>query len=364
MEEKDIEYMERAIALAELGKGWVNPNPLVGAVIVKDGRVIGEGWHERFGGMHAERNAFARCQEDPSGATLYVTLEPCCHYGKTPPCTEAVIAHRIARVVVGLPDPNPLVGGKGIEALQKAGITVDIGVGEEKIREQNRVFLKYITTRRPWIVMKTAMTLDGKIAAFTGDSRWVTGEEARLRVQHMRCAYMGIMVGAGTVKADDPLLTCRLEEEVRQPVRIVVDSKAGLDLQCRLVKTAKQYRTIVAHTFRARQQDLLALQQAGIETLLCREEDYRVAPASLAEKLGEAGIDSVLLEGGGELNEAFLRAGLIDEVCVFIAPKMIGGREAKTPVGGKGFEKMSQAVELKDVKVEIVGKDVLVRGRL
>lgn len=364
MEKKDIEYMDRAIALAEKGKGRVNPNPLVGAVIVKDDRIIGEGWHERFGGLHAERNAFARCQEDPSGATLYVTLEPCCHYGKTPPCTEAVIAHKIARVVVGLVDPNPLVGGKGIGALQQAGITVKTGVCEEKIREQNRVFLKYITTHAPWIVMKTAMTLDGKIAAFTGDSRWVTGEEARCRVQEMRHTYMGIMVGAGTVKADDPLLTCRLEGEVRQPLRIVVDSKAALDIHCRLVGTARQYRTIVAHTSQAPAKNLLALQQAGIETFLCREEEHRVAPADLVKKLGKAGIDSVLLEGGGELNEAFLRAGLIDEVFAFIAPKLIGGRNAKTPVGGEGFEKMSQAVELKDVKVEMVGKDVLVRGKV
>ena len=219
--------MNRARILADRGRGWVNPNPLVGAVIVKDGRIIGEGWHERYGGLHAERNAFKQCTEDPAGATLYVTLEPCCHYGKTPPCTEAVIENRIARVVVGLLDPNPLVAGKGIEMLRKAGIVVETGVEEEKLREQNRVFLKYITTRRPWIVMKTAMTLDGKIAAYTGDSHWVTGEESRKKVQEMRSVLMGIMVGSGTVKADDPLLNCRLKGEVRQPVRIIVDSTAA-----------------------------------------------------------------------------------------------------------------------------------------
>lgn len=364
MEEKDIGYMNRAIELAEKGKGWVNPNPLVGAVIVKDDRIIGEGWHERFGGSHAERNALACCSENPSGATLYVTLEPCCHHGKTPPCTDAVIAHGIARVVVGIEDPNPLVSGKGIEALRLAGITVETGVGEEKIREQNRVFLKYITTRTPWIIMKTAMTLDGKIASFSGDSRWVTGEEARCRGQELRHICMGIMVGAGTVSADNPLLTCRLGDEVRQPVRIVVDSCARLDMHCRLVETAGQYRTIVAHTSMAPEKKIFALRKAGVETLLCGEEECRVNPGDLTAKLGEAGIDSVLLEGGGELNEAFLRAGLIDEVFVFIAPKLIGGRNAVTPVGGRGFGKMSEAVNLSDVRVEMVGRDLLVRGRV
>ena len=217
METKDIEYMNRAIALARKGTGWVNPNPLVGAVLVKDGRIIGEGWHERCGGLHAERNAFRNCRESAEGATLYVTLEPCCHYGKTPPCTEAVIENRIARVVVGLTDPNPLVAGKGIAQLRAAGIEVVAGVEEAAIRDLNRVFLKYITTGLPWVVLKTAMTLDGKIAAYTGDSKWVTGEAARHRVQEMRSEHMAIMAGIGTVRADDPLLNCRLEGDVRQP---------------------------------------------------------------------------------------------------------------------------------------------------
>ena len=331
-------------------------------MIVKDGRIIGEGWHERYGGLHAERNAFKQCTEDPAGATLYVTLEPCCHYGKTPPCTEAVIENRIARVVVGLLDPNPLVAGKGIEMLRKAGIVVETGVEEEKLREQNRVFLKYITTRRPWIVMKTAMTLDGKIAAYTGDSHWVTGEESRKKVQEMRSVLMGIMVGSGTVKADDPLLNCRLKGEVRQPVRIIVDSTAAIATDSQLVRTADRYRTLVAHTSRADAGKLVQLQQKGVETILCPGCDNRVDLQALTTKLGQAGIDSVLLEGGGELNEAFLRQGLVDEVYAFIAPKLIGGKDAKTPVEGKGIAWMKEAIALQSVSIEKVGEDFLIKG--
>lgn len=364
MEKEDIEYMNRAIELAVKGKGWVNPNPLVGALIVKEDRVIGEGWHERYGGLHAERNAFAHCEEDPAGATLYVTLEPCCHYGKTPPCTEAIIEHKIARVVVGLTDPNPLVAGKGIELLRKAGIEVIAGVEKEKIQEQNRIFLKYITTRKPWLVLKTAMTLDGKIAAYTGDSRWVTGENARRKVQDMRRTYMGIMVGIGTVLADDPLLNCRLEGDVRQPVRIIVDSRARLELSSQLVGTAKQYRTIVAHTLQAEENKLKTLQQHGVETWLCKELNGRVNLNDLVGKLGEAGLDSILLEGGGTLNETFLRAGLVDEIYAFVAPKIIGGTAAKTPVEGQGIAKMADAIQLKEICCEKIGEDVLLRGKL
>lgn len=361
---EDIRYMNRAIELADRGKGWVNPNPLVGAVLVRDGRIIGEGWHERCGGLHAERNAFRYCHGNPEGASLYVTLEPCCHYGKTPPCTEAIIEHGIARVVVGLTDPNPLVAGKGIEALRNAGIEVVTGVEEEKIRAQNRVFLKYITTGMPWVVMKTAMTLDGKIAAYTGDSRWVTGEDARRKVQDMRRTYMGIMVGAGTVKADNPMLNCRLEEEVRQPVRIVVDSGAGLEPDCKLVETAGQYRTIVAHTRRAPAEKLSVLRERGVELLFCPEKDHRVDLKALLKQLAVLEIDSVLLEGGGQLNESFLKDGLVDEVYAFIAPKIIGGKEAKTSVEGQGIARMKDAVLMQDVVIERVGEDILIRGRV
>lgn len=364
MEMTDQQYMQRAIGLANRGLGRVNPNPLVGAVIVKEGRIIGEGWHEYYGGLHAERNAFLHCSEDTAGATMYVTLEPCCHYGKTPPCTEAVIEHRIARVVVGMKDPNPLVAGKGIALLRSAGIEVVTGVEEATIREQNRIFLKYITTGRPWVVMKTAMTLDGKIATRTGDSRWVTGEAARNRVQQMRSEYMGIMVGIGTVLADDPLLNCRLEGEVRQPVRIVVDSRLRIPEDSQLVRTAAAYRTILAYTERNNQEKLDRLTLLGVEPVHCLVKENRVDLEDLLHILGGKGIDAVLLEGGGELNESFLQQGLVDEVAAFIAPKLIGGREAKTPVEGRGVDRMSEAIVLQQVSLEKVGEDILVRGRV
>lgn len=362
-DETDRTYMLRAMELAERGKGRVNPNPLVGAVIVKEGKVIGEGWHEQYGGLHAERNAFRNCRENAAGATLYVTLEPCCHYGKTPPCTEAILEHKIRRVVIGLKDPNPLVAGKGIKILQEAGMDVVAGIEEEKLKEQNRIFLKYITTRRPWVTLKTAMTLDGKIAAYTGDSKWVTGEKARERVQRMRKEHMGIMVGVGTVMADDPLLTCRLEGNVRQPVRIVVDSRLRASAGCRLVRTARDYRTLWVCLPEAGEEKKNSLRKAGVEVLVCRQKDGRVDVRDLLEQLGQSGIDSLLLEGGGELNYSFAENGLIDEVYAFIAPKFIGGREAKTSVEGQGKAKMDEALEWKYIRTEKVGEDVLLRAR-
>ena len=363
MEDIDRMYMRLAMSLAERGKGFVNPNPLVGAVIVRDDRVVAEGWHERYGGLHAERNAFKNCVEDPKGATLYVTLEPCCHYGKTPPCTEAILEAGIARVVVGLTDPNPLVAGKGLQILKDAGIEIVTGVEEEVLKQQNRVFLKYITTKMPWVVMKTAMTLDGKIAACTGDSKWVTGEEARQRVQQMRAEYMAIMAGAGTVKADNPMLNCRLKGEHRQPVRIIVDSKAAIDGDTNIVKTALEFRTIVAHTVKAEPAKLKRLVEAGVETLSCEELGGKVDMSHLLKQLGALGIDSVLLEGGGELNYSCLEGGLVDEVFAFIAPKLIGGRDAKTPVEGDGLHRMNDAVHLERLALEQVGEDILINGR-
>lgn len=361
--EADRQFMLRAMELAERGKGFVNPNPLVGALIVRGDRIIGEGWHEYYGGLHAERNAFKNCIEDPRGATLYVTLEPCCHHGKTPPCVDAVIEQGIARVVVGLKDPNPLVAGKGLEKLVNAGIEVVTGVEEEALREQNRVFLKYIATGLPWVALKTAMTLDGKIAAFTGDARWVTGDDARLRVHRMRSEYMGIMVGSGTVKTDDPLLNCRLEGEHRQPVRIVVDSKASVAFDSQVVRTARVFPLLVAHTVQADEEQLEMIQEAGGGTLLCEEKDGRVDITDLLKKLGARGIDSVLLEGGGELNYTFVKAGVIDEVYAFIAPKIVGGRTAKTPVEGEGFKRMGEALELSPFAVEAIGRDILLMAR-
>ena len=360
--QEDIEYMRRAMELAERGVGFTNPNPMVGAVIVKGGKVIGEGWHERCGEWHAERNAFKNCTAPAEGATMYVTLEPCCHYGKTPPCTEAIIEHGIARVVVGMEDPNPLVAGKGIALLREAGIEGVCGVEEEALREQNRVFLKYISTKLPWVAMKTAMTLDGKIATRTGDSKWITGAEARAYVHELRHRFMAIVVGIGTAVADDPLLNCRIEGRgVRQPIRVVVDSNARLSLDSQLVKTAGEYRTIVAHTRFAPEERVKALREAGVEMLLCKEKEGLVDVRNLLELLGQSGIDSILLEGGGSLNYTFLAEGLADELYAFIAPKIVGGMNAKTPVEGAGMEKMADAINLELENVLNIGHDVLLK---
>ena len=361
----DKYYMQKALELAERGAGFVNPNPLVGALLVKEGRIIGEGWHTHYGGAHAERAALKSCTESTESATMYVTLEPCCHYGKTPPCTEAIIESGITRVVAAMQDPNPRVAGKGFDQLRAAGIEVVVGIEEEFAREQNRVFLKYITTKKPWITLKCAMTLDGKIATHTGDSRWITGTESRIRVHEMRSRHTAILTGIGTLIADDPMLNVRLERQnLRQPIRVVADSSAQTPLDSQLVKTADSYRTIVAHTTSAKDNNLELLRRTGVETLLCKESSGVVDIDDLCLKLGEMKIDSLLLEGGGAINYNFLQAGVVDEVYAFIAPKIVGGVSAKTPVEGRGAELMSSAIELSSVEVERIDDDILITGRI
>ncbi len=371
--------MRRAIELAKKGGGYVHPNPLVGCVVVNDGEIIAEGYHEKYGEYHAERNALTRCQSETKGASLYVTLEPCCHYGKTPPCTEIIIEKGIKKVYVGILDPNPLVAGKGVKRLQDAGIDVEVGLCADEIRELNKVFLKYITTKRPYVIMKTAMTLDGKIAAFTGDSKWVTNDESRKMVHQLRSEMAGVIVGIGTVLADDPMLTCRLEGNYHQPIRIVVDSNLRIPVDSQLVKTAKEYRTIVATTvisteaerngeisFNCRRflDSLRSLEMTGLDVIQCTEKDNHVDINDLMTKLGAMGIDSLLLEGGGTLNAAFLEAGCVDEVLAFIAPKIIGGADAKTPVSGKGIDKMSEAINLQDIDIQNINGDILIKGKI
>ena len=380
--EKDIEFMRRAIELAKKGGGYVHPNPLVGCVVVKDGEIIAEGYHEKYGEFHAERNALLRCQSETKGASLYVTLEPCCHYGKTPTCTEIIIEKGIKKVFVGILDPNPLVAGKGVKILQDAGIEVEVGLCEDEIRELNKVFLKYITTKRPYVIMKTAMTLDGKIAAFTGDSRWVTNEHSRKLVHQLRSEMAGVIVGIGTVLADDPMLNVRLEGNPHQPIRIVVDSNLRIPIDSQLVKTAKEYRTIVAYCHFDRsvaersevekssindneQKGFLdKLEMTEMELLECQSNKNHVDINDLVSKLGAMGIDSLLLEGGGTLNAAFLEAGCVDEVWAFIAPKIIGGEGAKTPVSGKGIAKMNNAIQLQNIDIQNINVDILIKGKI
>lgn len=371
--------MRRAIELAKKGGGFVHPNPLVGCVVVNDGAIIAEGYHEKYGEYHAERNALTRCNTETKGASLYVTLEPCCHYGKTPPCTEIIIEKGIKKVFVGILDPNPLVAGKGVKMLQEAGIEVEVGLCENEIREMNKVFLKYITTKKPYVIMKTAMTLDGKIAAHTGDSKWVTNEESRKMVHELRSELAGVIVGIGTVLADDPMLTCRLEGNHHQPVRIVVDSNLRIPVDSQLVKTAREYRTIVATTVISTEAErngeisfncrifldsLRLLEMTGVEVLECQSKNNHVDINDLITKLGSMGIDSLLLEGGGTLNAAFLEAGCVDEVWTFIAPKIIGGEGAKTPVSGKGIDKMSEAINLQNIDIQNINGDILIKGKI
>ena len=354
----DQNYMLQAIQLAKQGEGWTNPNPMVGAVIVKNGRIIGKGYHKKCGELHAERNAIASLTESAEGATIYVTLEPCCHYGKTPPCTEAIIELKIKRVVIGSRDPNPKVSGKGIKMLQEAGIEVIEDFMREECDRLNPVFFHYITTKTPYVVMKYAMTLDGKIATKTGASKWITGEAARAEVQHMRHRYMGIMAGIGTVLADDPMLNVRVEGW-KSPIRILCDSGLRIPLDGQIVKSAGKYRTIVAYADSENTEaKRKRLHEMGVETICCPDENNQVDLKKLMKYLGEEGIDSILLEGGGTLNDSALRAGIVQEVQAFIAPKLFGGMNSKTPVEGIGVRFPSEAVKLKCTDICQIGEDI------
>ena len=354
----DQEYMLRAIQLAKKGEGWTNPNPMVGAVIVKDGKIIGEGYHKKYGELHAERNAIASLTESAEGAVIYVTLEPCCHHGKTPPCTEAIIEQKIRKVVIGSRDPNPKVAGKGVQMLREAGVTVVEDFMREECDQLNPVFFHYITTKTPYVVMKYAMTLDGKIATKTGASKWITGEAARAEVQHMRHRYMGIMAGIGTVLADDPMLNVRVEGW-KSPIRILCDSGLRIPLDGQIVKSAGKYRTIVAYADSENTEaKRKRLHEMGVETICCPDENNQVDLKKLMKYLGEEGIDSILLEGGGTLNDSALRAGIVQEVQAFIAPKLFGGMNSKTPVEGIGVRFPSEAVKLKCTDICQIGEDI------
>ena len=358
---QDEEFMQEALRLARNAAGRTSPNPLVGAVIVREGRIVGAGWHRKAGTPHAEIHALNMAGNLAKGATLYVTLEPCSHYGRTGPCAEAVVKAGIKRVVIGMGDPNPKVAGKGIAILERAGIEVRCGVLEDEARALNEVFLKWIATQKPFVVLKTAMSLDGKIATHTGKSQWITGEAARQRVHEYRDTYDGIMVGIGTVLADNPSLTARLPDgQGKNPVRIVVDSKARTPLDAKLV-TDGAALTIIAVTAKAPQERVQALKDKGVAIMVVGDGE-QVDMDLLMRKLGEMEICSVFVEGGGQVNFSLLKAGLVDKVHAFIAPKLIGGREALTPVEGEGFAELTEAVELERTTVETIGQDILLTG--
>lgn len=355
------QYMFEAIELAKKGAGRVSPNPLVGAVIVKNGKIIGKGYHEMYGSNHAEVNAFKNATEDVAGADMYVTLEPCSHYGHTPPCAKAIIEHNIKRVYVGLKDPNPKVAGNGINMLRNAGIEVIENYCEEECRNLNQVFLKYITTKRPYVVLKYAMTLDGKIATYNGDSKWVSCDASRNKVQRMRNDLKAIMVGINTVLSDDPSLTCRIDGGIN-PIRIIVDSSLKIPLNAKVLNINNDSQCIIATTKLADSAKIDKLKAQGAIVLVCNEKNNNVDLSDLMDKLGEMSIDSILLEGGGTLNYSALSENLVDCVCAYVAPKLIGGKDALTPIEGKGIELMKDAIDLNNITYDIVDNDILIKG--
>ena len=359
---KEETCMELALELALKGCGRVNPNPLAGAVVVKDGRIIGRGYHAVFGGLHAERDALASCTESPEGADLYVTLEPCCHHGKQPPCTDAILESRIRRVFVGSADPNPLVRGRGVALLRARGVEVIEGVLRERCDEINRPFFHYIQTGLPYVILKYAMTLDGKTASFTGASRWITGEEARRRVHEDRNRFAAILVGSGTVLTDDPLLTCRIPGG-RNPLRVICDTSLRTPLQSQIAATACRIPTLLATGCgdAQRQKPYLDL---GFEVAALPKRDGQVDLKALMRLLGGRGIDSVLMEGGAALGWSAVKSGIVNRVQAYISPRLLGGQTAPTPVGGQGFSCPDEALRLAAPTIRRLGRDLLLESEV
>jgi diaminohydroxyphosphoribosylaminopyrimidine deaminase/5-amino-6-(5-phosphoribosylamino)uracil reductase len=359
---QEYEMMRRALELAEFGRGLVEPNPLVGAVLVRDGHVVGEGWHPRFGSAHAEIVALQAAGGRARGATLYVTLEPCCHTGKTPPCVDAILHAGVSRVVAAMADPFPAVSGQGIEALRSAGVAVDVGLLEPEARALNAPYLKLLRTGRPWVIAKWAMTLDGKIATRTGDSKWITSEESRRLVHALRGRVDAIVVGIATVLADDPLLTAR-PPGPRSATRIILDRRLRLPLGSQLVRTAREAPVLIAYDPQTDLAAVRALQAAGCECLPRPEQGDHGQILGLLDELGRRRFTNVLVEGGSGVLGSFFAADEIDEVWAFVAPKLIGGKVGPVPVGGEGVRLVSDASQLEALTVESIGPDVLLRGR-
>lgn len=357
------EYMKLALELAKKGLGRTSPNPAVGAVVVKDGEVVGKGFHRRAGEDHAEVVALKEAGEKAEGAELYVTLEPCSHYGKTPPCTQAIIASGIKKVYAAVLDPNPLVSGKGIKRLRECGIEVEVGLLHEEAWEINEAFFHYITKGRPFVALKMAMTLDGKIATRSRDSKWVTGEKAREFVHRLRNTYDAVLVGIGTVLADDPMLNVRLEEkDVRDPVRLIVDGFLEIPEESRIVKTAQKQKTIIYTSRKAQREKVQTLEGLGVEVVEVGEEADSLPLEAVLLDLAQRGIMSVLVEGGSRINGYLWDRRLVDKVYWFIAPRICGGEKALSPIGGWGVERMEDAVYLQKTRVTRRGEDILIVG--
>ncbi len=363
----DLKFMRLALQLAKKGMGKTSPNPMVGAVVVRGETVVGRGYHHRAGEPHAEILALRQAGEKARGATLYLNLEPCDHFGRTPPCTRAILRARIKRVVAGMKDPNPLVSGKGIRRLRRAGVKVDTGVLEDECRELNGPFRKYITTRTPFVILKAAVSLDGKVATRSGDSRWISGEDSRAYVHRLRSIVDAVMVGIGTILRDDPLLNVRLPEgkNLFHPLRVIVDSRLRIPFHSRVVQTAGQYRTLVATTRLASPSRAKRLRQTGLDLIVVRKDPHGgVNLKALMKELGRRGILSVLLEGGPTLNAGALQERIVDRVLMFMAPKIIGGEKAPGMVGGKGILRVRDARSVTILKTRRFGSDFMIEGEL
>lgn len=359
----DEKYMRLAMQLAGNAIGRTSPNPLVGAVIVKDNRVVGCGWHRKAGTPHAEVHALNQAGELAQGADVYVTLEPCAHYGKTPPCAKALVEAKVKNVYGGLLDVNPKVAGKGFKILEDAGIHVEYGFLQDELRKQNEVFFKWIEHKKPFIVLKAAMTLDGKIATATGQSKWITNETSRAYGYKLRDIYDGIMVGINTVIEDNPMLTARVDGG-KNPIRIVVDSSLKIDINANVVQD-KSAKTIIATTDKADKDKILKLQAQDVDVIVVdKDENDKVDIEKLLDILGQQNICSILVEGGATLSGSFVTKKLVDKVYFFIAPKIIGGKEAKTPVAGTGILNLQEALALKDIQIEKLEEDILIIGRV
>lgn len=358
----DRRHMERALALARQGEGLVEPNPMVGAVVARGEEEIAAGWHQKFGGPHAEVEALRAAGERARGATLYVTLEPCCHQGKTPPCTDAILAAGIARVVAAQVDPFPRVAGGGLAQLKAAGVAVETGLCEREARSLNAPYLKLLATGRPWVIAKWAMTLDGKLATRTGDSRWISGEASRAVAHQLRGRVDAIIVGGNTARIDDPLLTAR-PPGPRVPLRVVIDSWAMLASDSQLVRTARETPVLVAVGPPSTHSDRDRLASHGCEPFLCDASNHAARFGQLLDELGRRRLTNVLVEGGSQLLGLCFDHGLVDEVHVFVAPKVIGGNEAPSPVAGVGRELMADSLALEEVAFTACGEDLYLRGR-
>lgn len=354
----DHDFMKMALDLAETAKGKTNPNPVVGAILVKDGVIVGSGLHRKAGEPHAEVHAFKMAGEHAKDATLYVTLEPCSHYGKTPPCANLVKDSGVKRVVVAAQDPNPSVAGKGIGIIKNAGIEVEVGVLEEEAKKLNERFMHNMITQTPFVISKVAMTLDGKIAAYTGHSQWISGEEARKEVHYLRNEVDAILVGVGTVLADNPRLTTRLDQPAKNPIRIILDSKLRTPIDAN-VADCSEAQTIIVTGLDINHEKASALKEKGVKIIQV-SDDGRLDLKKAMKRLYEEGITDILLEGGSEVNASFMRDGLIQKYIVYIAPKILGGKSSYTPFRGEDVETVDEAVQLRFETVEKVGEDLKV----